>query len=86
MISSSVFETEKGIHIKEQIELIKKLEEKGYTYSTIDGIYFDTSKFKDYGKLARLKIEGLQAGARVELREGKKNKTERDTKPGCNLT
>src|SRR3989344_225504 len=34
-------------HIKEQIELIKKLEEKGYTYRTSDGIYFDTSKFKD---------------------------------------
>jgi cysteinyl-tRNA synthetase len=63
-------------HIKEQIELIKKLEEKGYTYSTIDGIYFDTSKFKDYGKLARLNIEGLQAGKRIELREGKKNKTD----------
>jgi len=62
-------------HIKEQIELIKKLEEKGYTYKTDDGIYFDTEKLKDYGKLAKLKIEGLEAGKRIEMRE-KKNKTD----------
>jgi len=62
-------------HIKEQIELIKKLEKKGYTYKTSDGIYFDTSKFKDYGKLAKLKIENLQAGKRIDMRE-KKNKTD----------
>ena len=62
-------------HIKEQIELIKKLEEKGYTYKTKDGIYFDTSKFKDYGKLALLNIEGLEAGKRIEARE-KRNKTD----------
>jgi len=62
-------------HIKEQIALIKKLEEKGYTYKTSDGIYFDTSKLKDYGKLARLKIENLQAGKRIGLGE-KKNKTD----------
>ncbi len=60
-------------HIKEQIELIKKLEEKGYTYKTRDGIYFDTSKFKDYGKLAKLKKEELKAGARIEMREKKHN-------------
>ncbi|MEM4331022.1 MAG: cysteine--tRNA ligase [Candidatus Pacearchaeota archaeon] len=62
-------------HIKEMIELIKKLEEKGFTYRTSDGIYFDSSKFKDYGKLARLKKEGLQAGKRVDLKE-KKNPTD----------
>jgi cysteinyl-tRNA synthetase len=62
-------------HIKEQIELIKKLEKKGFTYKTSDGIYFDTSKFKDYGKLAKLKIGGLKAGARIEMGE-KKNKTD----------
>ncbi|MDD5626210.1 MAG: cysteine--tRNA ligase [Patescibacteria group bacterium] len=62
-------------HIKEQIELIKKLEEKGYTYKTSDGIYFDTSKLKDYGKLSGLKKEGLQAGVRVEMKE-KKNSTD----------
>lgn len=62
-------------HIKEQIELIKKLEDRGYTYKTKDGIYFDTSKFKEYGKLARLKKEGIKAGKRTEMRE-KKNKTD----------
>ena len=41
-------------HIKEQIELIKKLEKRGYTYKTSDGIYFSISKFKSYGKLAKL--------------------------------
>ena len=41
-------------HIKEQIEMIKKLESKDYTYQTKDGVYFDTSKFKSYDKLAKL--------------------------------
>jgi cysteinyl-tRNA synthetase len=62
-------------HIKEQIELIKKLEEKGFTYKTSDGIYFDSSKFKDYGKLAKLNVEGLEAGKRIDMSE-KKNKTD----------
>ena len=62
-------------HIKEQIVLIKKLEEKGFTYKTSDGIYFDTSKIKDYGKMARLNKEGLEAGKRIELKE-KKNITD----------
>ncbi len=62
-------------HIYEQIELIKKLEKKGYTYKTSDGMYFDTSKFKNYGKLARLKKEGLEAGKRIALKE-KRNITD----------
>lgn len=62
-------------HIKEQIELIKSLEKKGYTYKTSDGIYFDTAKFKKYRDLAKLNIEGLQAGKRIDVGE-KKNKTD----------
>ncbi|MBT3397358.1 cysteine--tRNA ligase [archaeon] len=62
-------------HIREQITLITKLEEKGYTYETSDGIYFDTSKYKDYGKLSRKDIAGLEAGKRSEMRE-KKNATD----------
>ena len=54
-------------HIEDQIELVKKLEEKGVTYKIRDGIYFDTSKFPDYGKLARLDIKGLKAGARIKM-------------------
>lgn len=62
-------------HINEQIEFIKVLEQKGYTYINNDGVYFDTSKIKSYGDLARLDIDGLRAGARVALSE-KKNKTD----------
>ncbi len=60
-------------HIKEMIELIKILEKKGYTYRTSDGIYFDTSKFKNYGKLAQLDKKQLKPGARVEVNPEKKN-------------
>lgn len=56
-------------HIAEQIAFIAELETKGFTYRTSDGIYFDTSRLPEYGRLARLDIEGLQAGARVELGE-----------------
>ena len=62
-------------HITEQIELIKKLEKKGFTYKTSDGIYFNTSKLKDYGKLARLEIKGLKEGKRIAMGE-KKSKTD----------
>jgi len=62
-------------HINEQIDMINTLEKKGFTYKTSDGIYFDTSKLKDYGKLALLNLEGLKAGKRVELGD-KKNKTD----------
>jgi cysteinyl-tRNA synthetase len=59
-------------HIVEQIALIKTLEDKGYTYIIDDGVYFDTSKFKEYGKLAHLDISHLQAGARVEINTQKR--------------
>ncbi|MFH0711737.1 MAG: cysteine--tRNA ligase [archaeon] len=62
-------------HIREQIDLIKILEKKGFTYRTSDGIYFDSSKVADYGKLARLRIESLKAGKRIAVGE-KKNKTD----------
>ncbi len=54
-------------HIAEQISLIKKLEAGGHTYATEDGVYFDSSTFADYGKLAKLDIRGLDAGARVAM-------------------
>ncbi len=63
-------------HIKEQINIVKELEKKGYTYRIKDGIYFDTSKTKDYGKLAGKKQRKLKAGARVKMVEGKKNITD----------
>lgn len=61
--------------IDAQIAFAKALDDKGYLYRTDDGMYFDTSKLTDYGKLARLDIEGLQAGARVDM-AGKKRPTD----------
>lgn len=63
-------------YIQQQIDFVKVLEEKGYTYVIEDdGVYFDTSKLKDYGKLAQLDIKGLKPGARVPV-DGKKNITD----------
>jgi cysteinyl-tRNA synthetase len=58
-------------HIKEQIKWVQDLEKAGYTYKTADGIYFNTSKFKDYGKLALLEKQQLQAGKRVAMGDKK---------------
>ncbi len=64
-------------HIPEMIALVKTLEEKGYTYRTSDGIYYDTSKFPRYDALVgRSRLEGLKGGARVEMSEEKKNPTD----------
>ncbi|MFA4953449.1 MAG: cysteine--tRNA ligase [Candidatus Pacearchaeota archaeon] len=52
-------------YIKEMIELVKILEKKRYTYVADDGIYFNISKFKNYGKLSGQKIENLETGRRV---------------------
>ncbi len=62
--------------IKEQIELIRILEKKGYTYRIEDGIYFDSSKIKNYGKLAGLKEDPSRLKARVEMAEGKRGVTD----------
>ena len=63
-------------YIEEQIALVKTLEEKGFTYKTSDGIYFDTAKFPEYGKLSFLDHSGIQEGARVAKNEEKKNPTD----------
>jgi cysteinyl-tRNA synthetase len=60
-------------HIAEQIELIKRLEEKGYTYVIDDGVYYDTSKFPTYADFARLDLDEQQAGARVNFNTQKRN-------------
>ena len=62
--------------IPEQIELIKTLEDKGFTYNISDGIYFDTSKFEGYTKLSNQDLEALQEGARVERNPEKRNATD----------
>ena len=53
-------------HIDEQIAFVEELERRSFTYETDDGIYFDSRKLNNYGHLARLDIDGLKAGARVE--------------------
>jgi cysteinyl-tRNA synthetase len=63
-------------HIQEQIDLIKELELKGYTYAISDGVYFDTSRFPTYGELGNINIKGLQEGARIESNTEKKNSTD----------
>ena len=60
-------------HIQDMIEYVQKLVELGYGYETSDGIYFDISKFKDYGKLSRLNLEDQIAGARVEVNDEKRH-------------
>jgi cysteinyl-tRNA synthetase len=61
-------------YIQEQIDLVKKLEELGYTYEIPDdGIYYDAGKFSDYGALTGGTIAGNRAGARVAFNELKRN-------------
>lgn len=62
-------------YIPQQIAFVQELEAKGYTYTIGDGVYFDTSKLSDYGKLARLDIDGLEFGTRV-ADTGKRNPTD----------
>ncbi len=59
-------------HIAEQIEFIQLLEKKGFTYTIDDGVYFDTSRLADYGKLGGQKLEEKEAGARVAVNSQKK--------------
>lgn len=60
-------------HIGDMIKLIQRLERKGYTYVIDDGVYFDTSKFKGYGRLAGLELRGMLPGARIEANPQKRN-------------
>jgi len=60
-------------HISDIIEFIKKLVETDSAYVSKNGVYFSVSKFPDYGKLSKKKIDELQSGARIEVDEYKKN-------------
>lgn len=63
-------------HIQEMIDFARHLETHGATYVLEDGVYFDTSKVPDYGKLGLLDVEGQEAGKRVAGVEGKRNPTD----------
>lgn len=62
-------------HIAEQIDLIKKLSDKGYTYETPETVYFDTSKFAAYGQLSGQNLQDKKVGVRdgVKVDPNKKN-------------
>ncbi len=74
-------------YLPDQINLIKTLEQKGFAYEESAGVYFDTSKFPNYGKLGNINLEGLQEGARIGENKEKRNPTDfllwkKDTKMG----
>jgi cysteinyl-tRNA synthetase len=60
-------------YIEEQLQLVRILKEKGFTYEIDDGIYFDTAKFPSYADFADLDLEAQKAGARVEFNLEKRN-------------
>ncbi len=60
-------------HIEEMIKLIQTLTEKNFAYASTNGVYFSVSKFHDYGKLSKKKIDELVSGARVEVDDTKKD-------------
>ncbi len=63
-------------HIPQQIALVQELEKQGFTYQLEDGIYFDTAKFPKYADFARIDVQNLDAGSRVEMIAGKRNITD----------
>lgn len=65
-------------HIEEQVALIKRLEEKGFTYETDEALYFDISKFPDYTKLSGQKLEEKVIGARSEVHVDKAKRNPQD--------
>jgi cysteinyl-tRNA synthetase len=60
-------------HIPEMIDLVQRLEALGYTYEIDDGIYFDVSCRENYGRLSRQSLDGMQAGARVDVNPQKRH-------------
>ena len=60
-------------HIKEMLELVQKIMERGYAYETSTAIYFDVSKLDEYGILSGVNLREQKAGARVEVDPEKRN-------------
>lgn len=60
-------------HIPEIIDIVKRLESKGLVYMLDGDVYYDTAKFEKYGRLGKQNLEDLEAGARVELAQGKRS-------------
>lgn len=60
-------------HIKEMLEMVEKIMERGYAYETSTAIYFDVSKLDEYGILSGINLREQKAGARVEVDPEKRN-------------
>jgi len=60
-------------HIPEMIQLVSTLMDKGYAYQSNGDVFFSVEKFADYGKLSKRNLEEMEAGARVEIDEKKRN-------------
>ena len=60
-------------HVDQMINMVKKIENNGFAYDSNNAIYFDIKKDRAYGRIAKLKLKELEAGARVAVDEGKKN-------------
>jgi cysteinyl-tRNA synthetase len=60
-------------HIADMIALIKRIEERGFTYLAAGNLYFDITKFSSYGELGRLRLEDQKAGARIGVDKNKRN-------------
>lgn len=60
-------------HIDDIIKFIEKLIEKQIAYTSKNGVYFSVSKFPEYGKLSKKKIDELESGSRIEVDEAKNN-------------
>jgi len=65
--------TKATAYIPQQLELVRTLKQKGFTYEIEDGIYFDTAKFPTYANFASLDLDAQKAGARVEFNTEKRN-------------
>ena len=63
-------------HVQDMIDFVKDLQDKGYAYVAGGNVYFDTSKYKGYGELARLDLDNLQHGKRVDTDPNKRNPTD----------
>ena len=72
-IKRATFHPRATEHIDDMIAFIQKLIQKGMAYEAQGDVYFDTSVLEDYGKLSGQRLEELEAGARVDVEEGKKN-------------
>jgi cysteinyl-tRNA synthetase len=60
-------------HVAEMVDFVQRLEALGYTYEIDDGVYFDVGRLSSYGRLSRQGLNGMQAGARVDVNPQKRH-------------